>query len=286
MSRSGHRKSRWTLSVRCRRYPAGWFVPAADTRTSGADFCSSCGAPLGEPEDETTLTLAIEEAASRRRARRATSTELPPGVGLLVVRHGPDAGQPFRLEAENTRSAATPTPTSSSTTSPSRAATSSIDRDDDGYVVRDVGSLNGTYVNRERVDEAPLHARRRGPDRPLPAHLRHSASRGSGVTMAERAPPLDRRRSRPAARRVPRHHDLEDPVPREPGSHRPGAHAVGYRKFYAADVERLRFILRQQREHFLPLKVIKERLDEMGRSDRVPAIDRGVRPRRRPRRCA
>ena len=37
----------------------------------------------------------------------------------------------------------------------------------------------------------------------------------------------------------------------------------GYRKFYAADVERLRFILRQQRENFLPLKVIKEKLDEV-----------------------
>ena len=35
----------------------------------------------------------------------------------------------------------------------------------------------------------------------------------------------------------------------------------GYRKFSPADVERLRFILREQREHFLPLKVIKERLD-------------------------
>ncbi|MEO6120785.1 MAG: MerR family transcriptional regulator [Acidimicrobiales bacterium] len=34
----------------------------------------------------------------------------------------------------------------------------------------------------------------------------------------------------------------------------------GYRKFYDADVERLRWILRQQRENFLPLKVIKGRL--------------------------
>jgi len=34
----------------------------------------------------------------------------------------------------------------------------------------------------------------------------------------------------------------------------------GYRKFYEADVERLRWILRQQREHFLPLKVIKGKL--------------------------
>jgi len=34
----------------------------------------------------------------------------------------------------------------------------------------------------------------------------------------------------------------------------------GYRKFYETDVERLQWILRQQREHFLPLKVIKGRL--------------------------
>lgn len=38
----------------------------------------------------------------------------------------------------------------------------------------------------------------------------------------------------------------------------------GYRKFYDADISRLRWILRQQREHFLPLKVIKERLEEWG----------------------
>ena len=38
----------------------------------------------------------------------------------------------------------------------------------------------------------------------------------------------------------------------------------GYRKFYEADVDRLRWILRQQREHFLPLKVIKGRLEQGG----------------------
>jgi len=36
----------------------------------------------------------------------------------------------------------------------------------------------------------------------------------------------------------------------------------GYRKFYDPDVEKLRWILRQQREHYLPLKVIKGRLGE------------------------
>ncbi len=38
----------------------------------------------------------------------------------------------------------------------------------------------------------------------------------------------------------------------------------GYRKFYEGDVERLRWVLRQQREHFLPLKVIRDRLDREG----------------------
>jgi DNA-binding transcriptional MerR regulator len=40
----------------------------------------------------------------------------------------------------------------------------------------------------------------------------------------------------------------------------------GYRKFYVADIERLRFILREQKDNFLPLKVIKERLDEIDRN--------------------
>jgi DNA-binding transcriptional MerR regulator len=40
----------------------------------------------------------------------------------------------------------------------------------------------------------------------------------------------------------------------------------GYRKFTEDDIERLRFILRLQREQFLPLKVIRERLDEVDRS--------------------
>lgn len=36
----------------------------------------------------------------------------------------------------------------------------------------------------------------------------------------------------------------------------------GYRKFYEGDVERLRWILQQQKDHYLPLKVIREKLDD------------------------
>jgi DNA-binding transcriptional MerR regulator len=66
----------------------------------------------------------------------------------------------------------------------------------------------------------------------------------------------------------------------------------GYRKFYDDDVDRLRWILRQQKDHYLPLKVIKTRLTrieeegatdtaEMGGPDDVPlpeALDEEVAP--------
>jgi len=52
----------------------------------------------------------------------------------------------------------------------------------------------------------------------------------------------------------------------------------GYRKFYDGDVERLRFILHEQKEHFLPLKVIKDRLDsgEPAMDDNGHAPDDGA----------
>ena len=46
----------------------------------------------------------------------------------------------------------------------------------------------------------------------------------------------------------------------------------GYRKFSNGDLDRLRWILLQQRDHFLPLRVIKERLDDFG-TDGAPAAD-------------
>ncbi|KAB1140447.1 MerR family transcriptional regulator [Streptomyces luteolifulvus] len=50
----------------------------------------------------------------------------------------------------------------------------------------------------------------------------------------------------------------------------------GYRKFSAHDVERLGHVLRMQRDHYLPLKVIREHLDAMERGEAVqlPAVGR------------
>ena len=116
-----------------------------------ARFCSSCGAPLSAAaSDETTLTLSAVEAESEL-------DELPAGVGLLVVRGGPEAGSSYRLE--NAATAIGRHPDSDvfldDITVSRRHVV--IDRDAEGFLLRDAGSLNGTYVNRKRVDEARLH---------------------------------------------------------------------------------------------------------------------------------
>lgn len=46
----------------------------------------------------------------------------------------------------------------------------------------------------------------------------------------------------------------------------------GYRKFSPADVERLAYVLRMQRDHYLPLRVIREHLDAIERGEAPPAL--------------
>ncbi|CAM5259410.1 MerR family transcriptional regulator OS=Streptomyces fumanus OX=67302 GN=GCM10018772_62540 PE=4 SV=1 [Streptomyces fumanus] len=76
----------------------------------------------------------------------------------------------------------------------------------------------------------------------------------------------------------PGHHHLQDPFPGVGGARRPAADPAGYRKFSAhdQDVERLGHVLRMQRDHYLPLKVIREHLDAMerGESVKLPALGR------------
>ena len=75
---------------------------------------------------------------------------------------------------------------------------------------------------------------------------------------------LDRLRSDFPGITIPKIRFLEDK-----GLIKPERTPAGYRKFTAEDVDRLRYILKMQRDHYLPLKVIGEHLD---------AIDRGLEP--------
>ncbi|WP_370441411.1 FHA domain-containing protein [Kineococcus halophytocola] len=133
------------------------------------------GAPPGGPGQErpvdSTMSFAglavpeVHESADRGLTGEDTEAieALPAGSALLVVRRGPNAGSRFLLDAERT--------------SAGRHQTSDIFLDDvtvsrrhaeflrapdpvtgPGFRVRDVGSLNGTYVNRERIDDVLLSA--------------------------------------------------------------------------------------------------------------------------------
>lgn len=87
---------------------------------------------------------------------RAAIDNLPPDSALLIVRKGPNMGARFLLDAETTIAGRHPNSEiflDDVTVSRKHAA---FVRDGAGFLVRDLGSLNGTYVARERVDEAHL----------------------------------------------------------------------------------------------------------------------------------
>jgi hypothetical protein len=127
------------------------------TNQADARFCSSCGAPLPTDEDTaTTLTLSAVEAAETEDELERYLDGLPPGVGLLVVRHGPESGSSYRLEKPVTAVGRHPDSDIFLDDITVSRRHVQLQRDEDGYTLRDVGSLNGTYVNRERVDQARL----------------------------------------------------------------------------------------------------------------------------------
>lgn len=124
----------------------------------GSNFCSSCGAVLETGAgDPTTITFhpttpsdPVDDEPSVNLA------EVPKGAGALVVLRGPKAGSRFLLDAPVTTAGRHPDSDIFLDDITVSRRHAEIVRDGDRYVVRDVGSLNGTYVNRERIDEAPL----------------------------------------------------------------------------------------------------------------------------------
>ena len=150
------------------------------------------------------------------------------------------------------------------------------------FSVRDAGSLNGTYVNRDRIDSVGLRdgdevqigkyrlvffsgprAVGRGAPRRRPSGP-SAASTSSGRARFNIGQVLDQLRPDFPGVTIPKIRFLEDK-----GLIKPERTPAGYRKFSADDVDRLRYVLRMQRDHYLPLKVIGEHLD---------AIDRGLEP--------
>lgn len=115
-------------------------------------YCSSCGAKLGPDHvDETTASYtAVDEDT-------VGDADTPgPAEGVLIVQRGPNAGSRFHLDQDLVRVGRHPEADillDDITVSRHHAE---IRRGPSGYVVSDAGSLNGTYLNRHRVEEAAL----------------------------------------------------------------------------------------------------------------------------------
>ena len=124
----------------------------------GVNFCSSCGASMVSSAPDTSVSVApVEEVADTHDGVATVGQlELPRGVGLLVIRRGTDEGARFPLEGRVTTVGRQPDADvflDDITVSRKHAV---FETESHVTTVRDAGSLNGTYVNRVRIDEAVL----------------------------------------------------------------------------------------------------------------------------------
>ncbi len=132
----------------------------------GGRFCSNCGHPMpGERPAQSTSTITLgspdrnvdsEDEGRLTAEEQAAVDALPGGSALLVVQRGPSAGSRFLLDTDEVTAGRHPESDiflDDVTVSRRHAV---FRRTSDGYLVADVGSLNGTYVNRDRIDEVLL----------------------------------------------------------------------------------------------------------------------------------
>jgi pSer/pThr/pTyr-binding forkhead associated (FHA) protein len=147
----------------------------AHRNAEASRFCSNCGAPLrggAQPEraSETTSTISIsgieayDSEATGQSGLPALSQEaqsavdaLPTGSALLVVRRGPNAGSRFLLDGDLTTAGRHPESDIFLDDVTVSRRHVEFRRGTEGITVSDVGSLNGTYVNRERIDSVALN---------------------------------------------------------------------------------------------------------------------------------
>ncbi|HET9654353.1 MAG TPA: FHA domain-containing protein [Kineosporiaceae bacterium] len=118
--------------------------------------------PAAAPD--TTVTLgalgSTEEVSDPglTAAEQAAIEALPAGSALLVVRRGPNAGARFLLDGPRTTAGRRPdSDIFLDDVTVSRKHAEFL-RKEGRFVVRDVGSLNGTYVQRDRIEEVVLRA--------------------------------------------------------------------------------------------------------------------------------
>ncbi|MEP7054785.1 MAG: FHA domain-containing protein [Actinomycetota bacterium] len=127
-------------------------------------FCARCGAELrGHPaesgsEQTSTLSLAAIEGDHIEEEHDLASPQdaLSPGTALLVVKRGPNAGSRFLLDKEITTAGRHPESDIFLDDVTVSRRHAEFRRTGSGFEVRDVGSLNGTYLNRGRIEGTSL----------------------------------------------------------------------------------------------------------------------------------
>jgi hypothetical protein len=123
--------------------------PPAGSRPSGPDVTSILSAgfsPVGGTDSDEFSPEAHQRAIDA----------LAPGSALLVVKRGPNAGSRFLLDQDVTTAGRHPDSDIFLDDVTVSRRHVEFRRDGAGFTVNDVGSLNGTYVNRERIDSATL----------------------------------------------------------------------------------------------------------------------------------
>lgn len=123
------------------------------TNQSAANFCSSCGSPLQQDEITTDLPIVDVDGEGTPEIDRS---EFGPHEGLFVVPHGPKAGARYALDADLVAVGRHPQSDIFLDDITVSRRHVEVRREGARYWVRDVGSLNGTYVNRERADDQEL----------------------------------------------------------------------------------------------------------------------------------
>jgi pSer/pThr/pTyr-binding forkhead associated (FHA) protein len=126
----------------------------------GARFCANCGAALFAADDTPTTTISLPQDVEGEVDSEVAAPveELREGTAMLVVRRGPNAGSRFLLDKDVVTAGRHPESdiflddiTVSRRHAEIRRSVAS-----GGFTVHDVGSLNGTYLNRERVEDDEL----------------------------------------------------------------------------------------------------------------------------------
>lgn len=122
-----------------------------------ANFCNSCGESLlAEPESETTVIYGPGDVGSLDGSETSAKAT-PGGPAVLVVQRGPNAGTKFEISSDRVTIGRHPDSDFFLDDVTVSRRHAEVRRVGDDYVIKDVGSLNGTYVNGERVEEAPVN---------------------------------------------------------------------------------------------------------------------------------